>query len=310
MNYKLYINKEAAMTLRHLKVFVAVCKENSITTAAKKLYISQPAVSKVIREMEDYYGTPLFDRISKRIYLTEAGEKVHDYALHINSLFEELETSLIGVDSVSQLKIGSSITIGTHFMPNYIHEFSKRFPNIKTFVTIDSSDVIEKSVLNNELDLALIEGLVHSESIISTDFVEDELIVICDLNNPLLSNNSVSVSDIASQQFLMREKNSGTRELSESILTLHNISIRPLWESTSTEAIIHGVSKGIGISILPLQLVQDYISRNLVARLYVTNLKFQRQYHIIYHKNKFLSAAALEFIKLCNQSTPYFSSNG
>lgn len=288
------------MTLRHMKIFVSVCKENSITLAAKKLYISQPAVSNAIKELEAYYGAPLFDRISKKLYLTEAGKTVYHYAIHINSLFEELENSIKSSESIGQLKIGSSITIGTHLMPDYIKDFSKRFPNIQVHVTIDSSDVIEKLVLDNELDFALIEGIVHSENIISKDFIKDELIVICDLENPLLKKVNVSVDDLSTQHFLMREKNSGTRELAESILSLHNISLHPLWESSSTEAIIHGVTKGIGISILPLQLVQDYIIRNLVARLNVNGLIFNRQYHLIYHKNKFLTPASLEFMKLCN----------
>lgn len=288
------------MTLRHMKIFVAVCREKSITLAAKKLYISQPAVSNAIKELEAYYGTPLFDRISKKLYLTESGKTVYHYAIHINSLFEELESSLKSSEVIGQLKIGSSITIGTHFMPNYVREFSERFPNIQTYVTIDSSDVIEKLVLDNELDFALIEGIVHSENIISKDFIKDELIVICDLNNPLLKKVYVSVDDLSDQHFLMRERNSGTRELAESILSLHNISLKPLWESSSTEAIIRGVSKGIGISILPLQLVQDYIDKKQVARLNVNGIKFDRQYHIIYHKNKFLTPTALEFMKLCN----------
>lgn len=287
------------MTLRHLKIFVCVCKENSITIAAKKLFISQPAVSNAIKELESYYGTPLFDRISKRIYLTEAGKTVYQYAIHINSLFEELETSLKSSNSIGHLRVGSSITIGTHYISGYVKAFSKQFPNIQTFVTIDSSDVIEQSVLNNELDFALIEGIIHSENIISKDFITDELIVICDLDHPLLKRESVSVNDLSNQNFLMREKNSGTRELAESILSLHNIPLKPLWESTSAEAIIHGVSKGIGISILPLQLVQDYIDRNQIAKLEVNELNFHRQYHIIYHKNKFLTPASLEFIKLC-----------
>jgi len=283
-----------------MKIFVSVCREKSITLAAKKLYISQPAVSTAVKELESFYDTPLFDRISKKLYLTEAGKTVYQYAIHINSLFEELESSLKSSEAIGQLKIGSSITIGTHFMPNYVREFSERFPNIQTYVTIDSSDVIEKLVLDNELDFALIEGIVHSENIISKDFIKDELIVICDLNNPLIKKANVSVDDLSNQRFLMREKNSGTRELAESILSLHNISLTPLWESSSAEAIIQGVSKGIGISILPLQLVQDYIDTNQVARLNVNGLKFSRQYHIIYHKNKFLTPTALEFMKLCN----------
>jgi len=243
-----------------MKIFVSVCRENSITLAARKLYISQPAVSNAIKELESYYGIPLFDRISKKLYLTEAGKKVFSYALHINSLFEELETAVKNSDAIGKLKIGSSITIGTHFMPNYIKEFSLRFPDIQTFVTIDSSDIIEKLVLDNELDFALIEGFVHSENIISKDFINDELIVICDLNNPLLKKEIVTVNDLSTQNFLMRERNSGTRELAEPILLLHNLSLDPLWESSSTEAIIQGVSRGIGISILPLQLVKTLLT--------------------------------------------------
>lgn len=287
------------MTLRHMKIFVAVCKANSITLAAKKLYISQPAVSNTIKELENYYGVHLFDRISKKIYLTEAGKLVYNYALHINSLFEELETSIKNSDTIGRLRIGSSITIGTHFMPNYISKFKLKFPNIQTFVTIDSSDIIEKLVIKNELDFALIEGVIHSEDIISRDFINDELIVICNPQNPLLQKEVVSIEDLSTQNFLMREKNSGTRELAESILLLHNISLNPIWESSSTEAIVNGVSKGIGISILPLQLVQDFIHRNQISRLDVSGLNFKRQYHIIYHKNKFLTPASIEFMELC-----------
>lgn len=290
------------MTLRHLKIFVSVCKENSITLAAKKLYISQPAVSNVIKELESYYGTQLFERISKKLYLTEAGKIILNYALHINSLFEELEATIRSSSTIGILRIGSSITIGTHLMPYYIKEFSLRYPDIETLVTIDSSDIIEKLILENELDFALIEGIVHSEHIISKDFINDELVVICDLENPLLKKEVISVEDLSTQKFLMREKNSGTRELAESILLLHNISLKPIWESSSTEAIINGVSQGIGISILPLQLVQDFIDRDKICKLEVHGLKFNRQYHIIYHKNKFLTPPSLEFIRLCSEA--------
>ena len=287
------------MALRHMKIFVCVCRENSITLAAKKLYISQPAVSNAIKELEDYYDIPLFDRISKKLYLTEAGKNVYNYALHISSLFEELEANIKNSDTIGTIKIGASITIGTHFMPDYIREFSLKYPDVETFVAIDSSDIIEQMVLDNELDFALIEGVIHSQNIISKDFIKDELIVICDLVNPLLKKGTVSINDLSTQAFLMRERNSGTRELAESILLLHNISINPIWESSSTEAIINGVSKGIGISILPQQLVQESIERNQIRKLEVNGLEFNRQYHIIYHKNKYLTGAALAFIKLC-----------
>lgn len=288
------------MTLRHLKIFVIVCKENSITAASKKLFISQPAVSTAIKELEAYYNLPLFDRIAKKIYLTEAGKVVYHYALHIISLFEELEDTLKTTGSGSKLKIGSSITIGTTLIPGLIKSFSEHNPEAETYVTIDSSDIIENMILKNELDIALIEGIIHSDQIISKDFINDKLVVICDINHPFLQQDCIHINDLNNQKFLMREKNSGTRELAESILALNHITINPIWESTSTEAIIQGVSKGIGISILPLRLVHGYIKTKKIAVVEIDNLKFNRQYHIIYHKNKHLSTIAMEFMKLCS----------
>ena len=289
------------MTLRHLKIYATVCKENSISLAAKKLYISQPAVSNTIKELENYYGTPLFDRISKKIYLTESGKSVYQYAIHITSLFDELEETIKKQNSeFGSIKIGSSITIGTHLIPEYIQIFSNQYPHVKTYVTIDSSDVIENMILNNELDLGLIEGFVHSGNIISHEFIQDELIVICSPKNPLLHKKNLTITDLSEQNFLMREKNSGTRELAESILSLNGLSLHPLWESSSTEAIINGVAKDIGISILPLQLTEEYIKQQKVVQLNIANVNFGRKYHIIYHKNKYLSPAVAAFIELCH----------
>lgn len=290
------------MTLRHMKIFVTVCQENSISQAAKKLYISQPAVSNAIKELEDYYGVILFDRMFKKLFITEVGKKVLNYALHISSLFEKMESEIKNSDVTGILKIGSSITIGTHFLPGYIKNFSTLFPDIEVFATIDSSETIEKMVLDNDLDFALIEGAVHSENIISKSFITDELVLICDTKHPLLKKKKVSISDLQGEKFLMREKKSGTRELAESILLLHNIVLKPLWVSTSTESIIQGVSMGIGISILPLHLVQDYITRKIIHKLEVDEVNFKRQYHIIHHKDKFLTQSALAFMDMCGNN--------
>lgn len=287
------------MTLRHMKIFVVVCQENSITQASKKLFISQPAISAAIREMEDYYGVKLFDRLSRKIYLTEVGKTVLDYALYITSLFDELETKIRNSDIIGTLRIGSSITIGSQLMPKYIKQFEKIYPSIQTFVTINSSDIIEDLILKNELDLGIIEGIIHSDNIVSKSFLKDELIFICDSDNPLLQKESITIKDLETQKFIMREKNSGTRELVESLLILHGLSIIPIWESTSTAGIINGVAGGIGISVLPLRLVENDIKENKVKRLPIADLNLQRQFYIIYHKNKYLTKASNEFINMC-----------
>jgi DNA-binding transcriptional LysR family regulator len=253
--------------------------------------------------MEDYYGVKLFDRLSRKIYLTEVGKTVLDYALYITSLFDELETKIRNSDIIGTLRIGSSITIGSQLMPKYIKQFEKIYPNIQTFVTINSSDIIEDLILKNELDLGIIEGIIHSDNIVSKSFLKDELIFICDKNNPLLQKESITIKDLETQKFIMREKNSGTRELVESLLILHGFSMIPIWESTSTAGIINGVAGGIGISVLPLRLVENDIKENKIKRLPIADLNLQRQFYIIYHKNKYLTKASNEFINMCMEDT-------
>lgn len=288
------------MTLRHLNIFLTVCKEKSITKAGEKLFISQPAVSNAIKELETYYKTPLFDRISKKLYLTESGKTLYQYALHITSLFEELETSMENQDENTLLKIGSSITIGNYYMPLFISNFKELHPNIKTYVTIHNSDIIEKMILENELDFAFIEGQVHTNQLVSQDFYKDELIFICSPKHPFVSQSSIAITDLKMQSFLMREKNSGTRELADFVLELHNCSITPLWESSSTNAIIQAVSKGIGISVLPARLCENKLKEGEISTFQIAGICFERNYHIIYHKSKFLTPAAHNFIHYAN----------
>ncbi|MPM39273.1 HTH-type transcriptional regulator CysL [bioreactor metagenome] len=222
------------MTRRHLKVFVAVCELNSISKAAEKLHIAQPAVSCAIKELEDYYGTKLFDRISKRLYLTEAGKKFLGYATHIVSMFDEMESNMRDLDKPGKLHIGSSITIGTSFMPVYVRNFKELYPQTEVNVTIDSSDIIEKKILQNELDFALIEGIVHLESIICEAYMDDELVIICSPVHPFSKSETVTVGQFVSEPFLLREKGSGTRELFDNVLASLGYSVIPAWEGQSS----------------------------------------------------------------------------
>lgn len=112
------------MTLRHMKIFVSVYQNNGITRASEELHLAQPSVSLAIRELEDYYGIRLFDRISRRLYVTEQGKMFYDYALHIVSLFDEMELGIRNWEHMGTLRIGSSITIGNFLLPGLIKKFT------------------------------------------------------------------------------------------------------------------------------------------------------------------------------------------
>lgn len=290
------------MTLKHMKIFVAVYQQKSITKASQKLHISQPAVSVSIKELEDYYGVALFERMSHRLCVTEAGKRLYDYALHIVSLFDDMEAVIRDWDKVGRIRIGASITIGTQLMPRLVKRFKDTHRMMDVYVAVDSSEVIEKKILSNQIDFGLIEGGVHYESLVSEPFSTDDLVVVCGKDHPLAKRDSVSIEDLMSVPFLSREKNSGTREIAENVLCQHDCSVKLAWESTSTQAIVNAVVEGLGFSILPESIVRGYQNHTRLKYLNVEGLSFSRRFLVVYHRNKYLTTAENGFIRLCKES--------
>ena len=146
------------MTIRNIQIFLTVCREGcSITDAAKKLYISQPSVSAAIRTLENELGTPLFERLSKRLYLTESGKTFLTYAQRILLLYDELNSSFAEGNENEPLRIGASITIGSTILPDLAKRFSKAYPDSRLKVQIRRSRVLQEMIKANELDMALVE---------------------------------------------------------------------------------------------------------------------------------------------------------
>lgn len=287
------------MILRHLKIFVAVCETGSVTSAGERLYIAQPSVSLAISELEEYYGIKLFDRIAKRLHITETGKQFLQYATHIVALFDELEHRVKNFDAIGILRVGSSITIGNYLLPNYVKAFEAAHTQMKIHVTIDNSQSIEEKILNNQIDIALIEGFTHSPYIKTIKLLDDELVFICSIEHTLRSTNDLEIMELKNENFVLREKGSAVREIIDGIFALHGIDIMPTWESVSTQAIIRAVSAGLGISVLPYLLVKDSLERKEINTFSIKDVSLKRQFFIIYHKNKYLTQSAKDFINLC-----------
>ena len=178
------------MTLRHMKIFVAVYQQKSITLASNSLHLAQPSVSLAIRELEEYYHIRLFDRLSRRIYPTENGHRFYEYALHIVSLFSEMENKIPAWDANAPLHIGSSITLGTCLIPSLVKAYQEQHPEIKIYVTVKNTGTIEQAVVDNQLDFALVEGTVTHPEIISEVFSADTLCMVAAPGHPLLPGPS------------------------------------------------------------------------------------------------------------------------
>ena len=288
------------MTLRHIKIFLSVCEcECNTTRAAEALYMTQPAVSLAIHELEEYYGVKLFDRFGRRLVISEAGIQFKEYALRIVSLFDDMEKRMRNWDSYGILRVGASITIGSQFLPGYVKAFYHRYPGTEIHAIVASTEQLEKKLLTNEIDFALIEGIAHSPSIISEPYMEDRLSVICSANSAFKQGQKLTMEQFLQQKFLLREKGSGTREVFDRVLEAAGYSITPVWEAMSTNALVQAVINNLGIAVLPHRMVTNALERKQIVTVTVDELDFRRNFYIIYHQEKFLTTSAHDFLDLC-----------
>ena len=261
--------------------------------------MTQPAVSLAIKELEQYYGVHLFDRIGRRLQITDVGRHFLQYAIHISDLFSDMETGLRDWDSKGIIRIGASITIGSQFLPCYVKAFTEVCPGIDVRVTVEQSESLERKILANKLDCALIEGIAHNPNIISEAYMEDYLSVICAPNKGWSQGQVISIDDFQRRRFLLRERGSGTREVFERVITQAGIHVIPVWESLSTTALVNAVINGLGIAVLPHRMILPALRQGLIHTVKVEGLSFTRNFHIIYHKDKFLTTSTKRFIALC-----------
>ena len=261
--------------------------------------MTQPAVSLAIKELEQYYGVHLFDRIGRRLKITDAGQHFLQYAIHISDLFSDMETGLRDWDSKGILRIGATITIGSQFLPNYVKAFSELCPELDVRVTVEQSERLEQKILANELDCALIEGIAHDSNIVSEAYMEDHLSVICGTDKGWTQGQVISIEDFQRQRFLLREKGSGTREVFNRVVEQAGIHVTPVWEAMSTTALVNAAINGLGIAVLPHRMILPALRQGLIYTVKVEGLSFSRNFHIIHHKDKFLTASAKKFIALC-----------
>lgn len=287
------------MTVRHIKIFLAVYDSGCNTTkAAQALHMTQPAVSLAIRELEQYYNVSLFDRIGRRLVITPAGEQFFEYASHICNLFDTMEKGMRDWNAFGLLRVGASITIGSQFLPGYVKAFYNQYPNTEIKVTVAPSDILEEKVLKSELDVALIEGIAHHPSLISEAYLEDTLTVVCPAG-AFSQGAALSIADFQKQKFLLREPGSGTREVFDRVMENAGIVVEPSWEATSTTALVNAVINGLGIAVLPHRMIIGPMERGLIHTVRVEELDFKRRFHIVYHKEKYLTASAKAFLDLC-----------
>ena len=287
------------MTLRHFRVFLAVCSELNMTAAAGSLHITQSAVSQAISELESFYGVRLFERLAKKIYLTQAGETLLHYAQPLLRMNSDLEEELKAQQRSSLIRVGASITVGASILPFLVASFSYKMPMVRIEAIVDNTDKVEKRLLNDQADVGLVEGDITSPYIVSQPFMNDELVLVCGPDHRFADWAMVPCSELEKENFIIREVGSGTRKTFEDVMSAHQLTWQPIWTCNNADTIKAAVAAGIGVSVISRMSVAKEAKAGELIIKSIDGIRFDRQYKIVHHKNKYLTQAMTAFIDLC-----------
>ena len=281
------------MTIRHLKIFIAVAETRKMSLAAKQLYLTQPTVSQAIRELEEHYDTLLFERLSKRLYITEPGQHLLKMAKAVVLSFDELERQMQSETKTEHFRIGVTITIGSCLLPSLLEGFRSLRPQTDTSSYIGNTQAVEEKLLRSELDVGIVEGVIQSPDLISLPLIEDYLVLACSSRHPFASRNSFSPVDLKGMDFVMREKGSGTRALFEAYLQKNHIPIRCRVEAPFPEAMKHAILSNNCLAVISVRLIEDEIRKGTIHMLQDPENTWNRTFNLVYHKDKFISNSIL-----------------
>jgi DNA-binding transcriptional LysR family regulator len=243
------------MADRRLQVFHAVARQLSFTKAAEQLFMTQPAVTFQVKQLEEHLNVRLFERSLGKITLTPAGELVLLYAEKILVLTEEMEIRVGELTNVvsGPILLGASTTVAEFFLPQILGEFKALYPHVQLRMTVANSDTIESKVAEHLLDIGLIESASRLPTVASTICCEDVMVMICAPKYHLAQASTVTAQQIALEPFISRESGSGTREFTDQYFQQNKLSpdsMNVVMELGSPESIKGVVSTGLGVSVL------------------------------------------------------------
>ena len=277
------------MTIRHLKVFIAVAETGTMSAAAEKLYLSQPSVSQAIRELESHYQVLLFERLSKKLFITEAGKRLYSYAKPVAAQFDLIEENMTQEARLQRLRVGATVTVGSSLLPYFIRDLKEACPDTVLYSYVNNTRIIEKKLLDMELDVAVVEGRIRHPDLVSIPLVHDMLVLACSRRHPFAGRASLPVQELEGQDFVMRESGSGTRELFEDFLSRHRLSIQTVFEESSPDAIRNVIKINNCLGVVSIRLLEEDIRRKEIYVFTSPHQEWNRLFSFAYHKDKYLS---------------------
>jgi DNA-binding transcriptional LysR family regulator len=288
------------MNLHHLAIFHAIAETGSISASAERMHISQPAISRQLKEFEKRMGVVLFERLPRGMRLTQPGEVLRTYAAR---LFEIARTAEAAVGELSDARqghvsIGASNTVGTYILPSLLARFRRSHPSIGISMFVGNTEQVSQGVHDLRFMLGFIEGPLHVPDLRVDRFIEDEIVPVASGDHPLSARKRLTPADLSGQSLLMREPGSGTRELVETRLQRHGVRPGYIVEFGSTEAIKQAAVHGGGVAWLPRVCMPRELAAGELVRLPVKPLTIRRPLSVIRRSEGYTAPATEAFLEV------------
>lgn len=289
-------------TLRQLRIFITVAETLHMSEAARRLYLSQPTVSQTVSELEKEFDAVFFERTSKYLRLTAKGATFREYAQQVVDSYDRLNSTMKDVRPIRELRVGATITIGNTMLAEILENMRQLYPDIRPRLLVENTQRLENRLLHNEVDIALIEGIVTNDKIAKLPLAEDALEVICARAHPLWGRKQVEAGALRNQDFILREQGSGTRTVFENYMRSAQIPIRVAAESTSSTAIVELVMHNLGLGVLSRRCVRRYTSENRIWSCTIQDMPMNRFFHVCYHVKHPVSSQMRDFVQAARQT--------
>ncbi len=279
------------MNLAWLLTFNTIVEKKSLTGAARALHLTQPAVSKQLRCLEQYYGAPLFRRTTREVELTEAGKIVYEYskrALEMIQKSREEVQILIGAMR-GELSLGASTIPGEYLMPRILGPFQRLYPEVKVKLEIGDSKEVARKVLEGEVELGITGVFIDEQKLEQELFYEDELVVVVPRGHRFAGREAISLEEFLEEPIVAREPGSGTRTVIEQKFAARGISpgdLKIKLELGSTEAVLNAVAAGLGTSLVSLLAAHPRAQAGEIFYLRIADFPLERGLYLVFRKNR------------------------
>ena len=288
------------INLDQLRIFQAVAQSRSFTRAAALVHLTQPGISKHIKQMEEYFAVRLFDRSGKKVSLTEPGKILFEATQEIMATIDAAERRIEDLKGLrgGRLRLGSSFPVGVYLLPKVLAEFRRRYPAVEVTLEIALSERIEAKLLANELDLGLVTFDARDPRLVSKAFMTDELIAIVPRNHRWATKRRIKPQDLPAETFIVAAQGAGTRAVVEERLKAQGIVLPHVLDFGNLEGVKHAVEAGLGVSIQAKTVVQRELAAGSLHAIKLAGMDATINFYYARRKNAHLSHAAQALVAL------------